>query len=140
MSTLIRQHVLFDDVTAAVLFETYVDSTRHGAAIGSPARMSRFAGDEFAVFGDDRVRGRNLAVVAPRMIVQSWRGSVWHPTDPDSVLVLTFLDGAIDLLQAGVPAHCQEVIAAGWHEMYWVPWRAYFGVTPTGSVGVRHRG
>ena len=128
MSRVIEQTVHFS-VPGRELFETYLDSTRHAAAIGSTVSVSRGAGAEFRAY-DGGLTGRNLAIIPDRLIVQSWRASVWQTDDPDSVLILTFGDdeagGRIDLVQVNVPEHAVAMIDAGWKQHYWQPWSAYF--------------
>src|SRR5215204_5106313 len=90
MSYMIQQSVDFPGVTASELFKTYLTSKRHSAAVGAPATISDQVGAPFKVFGDDGLRGQNLAVVPDRMVVQSWRGRIWGQDDLDSVLTLLF--------------------------------------------------
>lgn len=126
MST-IRQSVEFP-VPPRTLYETYMDSDRHGAAVGGRASIGRLPGTRFWVFAPDAVRGRTLHVVPGRAVVQAWRGQAWRDSDPDSILVLSFLPsprgGRVELLQTLVPEHARELIAAGWRAHYWRPWRA----------------
>lgn len=86
-------------------------------------------GAEFEAFGEDGVRGRNLALVPGRMIVQSCRARPWREDDLDSVLILTFsktAEGArVELVQVNVPDHAFEIIDEGWETQYWKPWREY---------------
>jgi activator of HSP90 ATPase len=136
MSRVIEQTVHFS-VSARMLFDTYLDAEKHAAAIGSSVSVGRQAGAEFRAY-DGGLTGRNLAIVPDRLIVQSWRASVWQADDADSVLILTFGDepagGRIDLVQVNVPEHVVDVIDEGWKQHYWQPWRAHFegrsGQTP----------
>lgn len=88
MTHIIHQTVRFN-ATPVELFNRYADSKKHGAAIGSKVSISQRAGTRFTVF-DGGVRGRTLAVVPNRMIVQSWRASSWKTSDADSILILLF--------------------------------------------------
>ncbi|MGH2362840.1 MAG: SRPBCC domain-containing protein, partial [bacterium] len=63
------------------LYDIYMNSARHGAAIDSTASVSRRVGGPFAAF-DGVLRGRLLAIVPRRMIVQTWRGSDWKKSEP----------------------------------------------------------
>jgi uncharacterized protein YndB with AHSA1/START domain len=72
-----------------VLFDTYLSSRKHTAATGAKAVMSRRVGGTFSAHAG-HLRGRNLAIVPKRLIVQSWRGSNWKKHDLDSTLVLVF--------------------------------------------------
>ena len=64
-----------------------------------------------------------------RMIVQTWRGSNWKRSDPDSILVLTFArarGGArLMTVHANVPDANAKSITRGWHAYSWRPWKAY---------------
>ena len=110
------------------LFDLYLDAKQHGAAIGAKASISRKVGARFSIFGGG-LRGKTLAVVPHRMIVQSWRADSWKPDDTDSILLLLFSEagrgGQIELIQANVPAHTYALIDEGWRKHYWTPWKAY---------------
>jgi uncharacterized protein YndB with AHSA1/START domain len=69
----IRQTATFR-ASPEALFDTYLSSRKHSAATGAPAVMSRKVGGRFRAHGG-HLRGRNLAIVPKRLIVQSWRGS-----------------------------------------------------------------
>src|SRR5688572_8360605 len=127
---MIHQVIEFPGMTPAELYATYTDSARHAAAIGAPVDIEPRPDTPFTAFGEMSVRGTTLAVVPDRLVVQTWRGTVWHDDDPDSILILVFLpteNGArIELLQTGVPLHALDVIARGWHSLYWSRWRQRF--------------
>jgi len=127
MAKTIQQTVKFG-ASPQRLFNIYMDSKRHGEAINSRASVSRKVGGKFSAF-DGALAGRNLAIVPNRMIVQSWRGSNWKKTDPDSILILTFSKapgGArVNLVHANLPDHAYTRIQKGWTTYYWNPWRAY---------------
>ncbi len=93
------------------LFDIYMSPTAHGAAF------------------DGMLRGRMLAIVPRRLIVQTWRGSDWKKSEPDSVLVLAFgkagRGGRITLVHANIPERHHAGIRKGWHTYYWRPWRRY---------------
>lgn len=108
------------------LFSTFLDSTKHAAVTGAPARIGKKAGAAFKAFGG-QLSGRNLLVVPGRLIVQSWRSRGWKAGDPDSILILEFRKtrggGRIDLVQVGVPLHDRRGVINGWKKYYWVPWQ-----------------
>lgn len=127
MTTPIHQPVLFR-ARPEELFDIYLDSKKHSAATGAPARMSRKAGDTFTAWGG-QLRGRNLLIIPGRLIVQAWRATHWKPTDLDSILVLRFSKapgGArVDLVHANVPEHDHKGVSNGWPKNYWKPWKRY---------------
>ena len=127
MTRAIQQSVEFS-VSPKELFELYMDSKKHSAATGGPAKISRKAGGKFTAFGG-MLRGKNLVIIPRRMIVQSWRATHWKAADPDSILVLTFSKsrrgGRIHLVHASVPEYDHRGVSRGWRKYYWNPWKAY---------------
>ena len=112
----------------AELYELYMDSRKHSAATGAPAKLSRKAGGRFTAHGP-ALRGRNLLLIPGRMIVQAWRSTMFKKTDADSILVLTFSKaaggGRVDLVHANVPIQDHEGVRKGWPRYYWKPWKSY---------------
>jgi len=129
MSRSIRQTVKFKDVSAEDLFDIYMDTEKHSAAVKSTAAISKDVGGKFWVFGKNGLKGKNLHLVPKRMVVQTWRSNLFGRSDPDSVLTLTFLDtndGAkIDLFHVNVPDNLYDNTNNGWKKMYWSSWREY---------------
>lgn len=125
----IQQRIPFEGVTPETLFHIYMQPEKHAEAIGAPVWLDPRVGGTFKAFGENHVRGTILEIDPGRRIVQSWRAMPWTESDPDSTLTLTFLEtevGArIELVQTDVPDDAVDIIDAGWHEMYWKPWRAY---------------
>jgi activator of HSP90 ATPase len=122
------QHKVTFRASPDALFDLYLNSRRHSAATGSRAIMSRTVGGKFMAY-EGHLRGRNLAIVPKRLIVQSWRGSDWTKRDLDSILVLVFSrvrgGGRISMSHVNVPDAHASSIDRGWVEYYWRPWRAY---------------
>jgi activator of HSP90 ATPase len=111
------------------LYRTYLDSAKHTAMTGMPAKINEKAGAKWSAFGG-AISGRNLMLVPEKMIVQAWRSRYFKKTDPDSILVLTFSrtpDGAarIDLVHVNVAEQDHAGVTNGWTKYYWDPWRAY---------------
>jgi len=129
MTPAIQQSVVLK-ASAEELFDTYLDSRRHSAMTGSPAKISRRVGAAFTAFGG-QLEGRNLVILPKRIIVQAWRSRHWKAADPDSILVLRFSKapggGRIDLVHANVPKHDHKDVSRGWPRYYWEPWKAYLG-------------
>ena len=130
MTKTIQQSIEFKGVSPKELFDTYMDSKKHAAAIGAPVSISRKVGSRFTAFGKGHLLGTILQIVPNRMIVQSWRGQTeWKDNELDSILVLTFENisgGAkITLVQSGVPERSFDKFNKGWKENYWKPWKLY---------------
>ena len=132
MAKTIQQTVTFN-ASPDELFDIYLDSKKHSAAVNDKASISRAAGRKFSVF-DGYITGTNLLIVPKRLIVQSWRGSDWKAREPDSVLILAFSKagggGQIALVHANVPDNHAASISKGWHQYYWKPWKAYLKRRP----------
>lgn len=127
----IEQTVEFTGLSPSQLFETYMDSEQHAAAINAPASIERRAGGAFRAFGDKGLRGTILHVVPNRMVVQTWRSQTqWKATEPDSILVLNFektANGArLVLVHSGIPDRDFELFNQGWQDRYWNRWRLHF--------------
>lgn len=127
MRNVIRQSVILP-ATAERLFEMYLDPAEHAAFTGMPVTIGREPGAEFRAF-DGQLTGSILAVVPPRLVVQSWRSTKFEPSDSDSTLILTFTSegdaGRVDLVHLDVPDHDFQGVTEGWPKYYWSPWRAY---------------
>ncbi|MGA8142677.1 MAG: SRPBCC domain-containing protein [Candidatus Acidiferrales bacterium] len=127
MTKAIQQSVKFK-ASPRALFEMFLDSKKHSAATGAPAKTSRKANGRFTAWGS-ALSGRNLLIVPNKMIVQAWRANHWKPSDPDSILVLRFSEapegGQVDLVHANVPAYDHRGVSEGWPKYYWKPWKKY---------------
>lgn len=127
MAKTIQQTVRFG-VSPERLFDIYMDSKKHAATTDSTAAVSRKVGGSFAAFKGG-VRGKNLAIVPRRLIVQAARGAGWTRSELDSILILKFDrargGGRIRLVHANVPDRYHAMIKRGWNEYYWKRWRAY---------------
>jgi activator of HSP90 ATPase len=110
------------------LFDAFLDSKKHSALTGAPAKISKKPGGAFHAFGG-AILGRTLMIVPKRMIVQAWRAAHWKATDPDSILVVQFSKaaggGRIDIAHVNVPSHDHKGVTNGWPKYYWKPWKAY---------------
>ena len=127
MPKTLQQKVSFR-ASPGALFDIYLNSRKHTAATGATAKMSRSVGGRFMAHAG-HLRGRNLAIIPKRLIVQSWRGSNWKTGDLDSILVLVFSaarGGArVSMVHANVPDAHAASINRGWVTYYWRPWTAY---------------
>lgn len=130
MRNVLQQSVVLP-APAESLFEMYLDPAAHAAITGSTVTIGAEPGAAFRAF-DGQLSGTILAVVRPRLIVQSWRSTKFHADDPDSTLILSFTPedagsthGRIDLIHLDVPDYDYEDVTEGWSKYYWTPWRNY---------------
>ncbi len=126
MTPTILQRVKFS-ASPEILFEMYMDSKKHAAATGRPAKLSRKVGGDWNAHGG-AIGGKNLLIEPGKRIVQAWRASYWKKHEL-SILILTFEKAAggavVDLVHVGVPQHDQKGVRKGWPTYYWKPWKKY---------------
>jgi activator of HSP90 ATPase len=125
MNKAIEQTIQFKSTTAAELFDILLTSEKHSEIHGgSKTNISKKEGATFSLLNGD-LNGKNLMIVPNRMIVQAWRGNVWKKDDPDSILILMFMDtknGAkIEMVHAFTPDQFVEL----WDKVYWQPIKQY---------------
>ena len=127
MKSVIQQSVLLP-ATAEQLFEMYLTPKLHAAITGAEVTIGPAAGSEFRAF-NGVLTGAVLAVVRPRLIVQSWRSAKFNDEDPDSTVIMTFApegnQARIDLVHVDVPEHDYDDARVGWDKYYWTPWKRY---------------
>ncbi|MCI0401366.1 MAG: SRPBCC domain-containing protein [Gammaproteobacteria bacterium] len=136
MRNVIRQTVVLP-APADTLFDMYLDPKAHEAITGAPVVIGDKRGVEFRAF-HGALTGTILAVIKPRLIVQSWRSTAFTSEDPDSTLILSFTQegdgGRIDLVHLDVPDHDIEGVTQGWEKYYWEPWRKYLQAIKSEAV------
>ena len=133
MSKTIVQDVVFRNTHPDALYELYMDSSKHSRATGAPAEISPDEGGSYSAHSG-YITGRNLQLIKDRLIVQTWRAQSWDKTEVDSTFII-YLEAAgedviLHAVHANVPDHAEESLNAGWHKMYWEPWRLYLAGTP----------
>jgi activator of HSP90 ATPase len=128
ITPVIEQSITFKS-TPAELYELFMDSAKHTAATGAPAKISRKVGGKWTAFGGALV-GKNLELFPNAMIVQAWRSTNFKKDDPDSILIVRFEktpNGAtVHLTHVGVPKQDHKGVTNGWKKYYWGPWKKYF--------------
>jgi hypothetical protein len=130
MRSVIQQSVALP-APPETLFDMYLDPTMHAAITGFPVDIGAESHSPFHAF-NKQLSGEMLAIIRPRLIVQSWRSVKFHDTEPDSTLILMFgpdesnaEHGRINLVHLDVPEHDYNDVIQGWHTHYWDPWRKF---------------
>jgi len=86
------------------------------------------------------ITGKNLQLVTNRLIVQSWRAQSWSGDDIDSTFIIYLepqgADTLLHAVHANIPDSAVEGIDAGWHKMYWEPWKLYLAGTPIAKASM----
>jgi activator of HSP90 ATPase len=127
MAKVVRQSVVLP-ASVRELYAMYLSPKAHAAITGSKVQIGARPGSRFSAF-NGALRGHMLQTIPGRLIVQSWRSSPFHKSDPDSTLILRFTargrKGRIDLVHVNVPDHDYRSVNNGWKTYYWKPWRKY---------------
>lgn len=113
---------------ASELYKIYLDPKRHAAFTGGKVKISAKPGSAFSAFGG-MLAGTMLWTIPEQMIVQRWRSTGFHESDPDSILILAFTQfgkkARIDLIHVNVPEQDHAGVTNGWKTYYWTPLRTY---------------
>lgn len=126
MPKTIRQIATFKASPRAV-YEALMDSRRHSAFTGSPARIDRRPGGRFTAYGG-YLEGVTIELVPDRKIVQFWRSRNWPPFHYSTVtFALSPGRGGTRLrfTQQGVPSSDYRAKRDGWVSSYWEKLRTY---------------
>lgn len=123
----IRQSAMIRS-TPDEVYDALMDSGRHSAFTGSPAKMSRAVGGKFTAW-EGYISGKNLKLVKGKKIVQEWSTTEWPQGYPPSRLEITLSKSKegtlLKMFQSRVPAEQRNDYAEGWKNNYWVPLKAY---------------
>jgi activator of HSP90 ATPase len=124
----IRQTAIIRGATPHDVYETIMDSKKHGALSRQPTKVSRRVGGTFKVGRD--LEGKQLRLVQDKRIVQTWRANNWPKgTYSKATFAFTRAPGGtkITFAQTGVPDEFYGEIASGWKAYYWNPLRKQYG-------------
>ena len=132
MSKTITQKIIFKNISAATLYELYMDAKKHSAVTGAEAKINQKEGSVFTSYGD-YIAGKNLQLIKNKLIVQSWRASDWTEEDIDSTFIIELEEKengtTIYVTHANVPLRQAKSLSDGWHKYYWNPWKAFLGLS-----------
>lgn len=111
------------------VFDSYLDSDFHSAMTGSPANITSEVGDAFTAW-DGYISGKNLELVRPDRIVQTWRAADFPEGAPDSKLTIEIAehDGEtkISVKHEGLPEGTAQRFTDGWRDFYFIPMEDFF--------------
>jgi activator of HSP90 ATPase len=109
------------------VYEALMDSRRHAAFSGVPAKMSRVEGGAFECY-DGSIEGRNVELIENRRIVQAWRITDWDEGVWSIVrfeLAKTKTGTMLVFDHTGIPEDARDGIDSGWTSHYWDPIKKY---------------
>jgi uncharacterized protein YndB with AHSA1/START domain len=126
MPKTIRQTATFKASPRAV-YQALMDSRRHAAFSGMPAKIDPRVGGRFKTYGS-YLEGVTIELVPNKMIVQFWRSRNWPPYHYSTVTFgLSPIPGGTRLrfTQRGVPSNDYRAKRSGWISQYWKKMKAF---------------
>src|SRR5215471_2742804 len=124
----IIREVIFQNTSAQVLYDLYMNAEKHSLISGSPVTITEKEGDAFSAH-QGYITGKNLQLVKGRLIVQSWRAQSWNADEVDSTFIVYLEPKGNDVLlrmnHANVPEEHTDSVDKGWFAHYWNPWKQY---------------
>ena len=114
--------------TPAEVYAALMDSDKHSAFTGEPARIEARAGGAFTCY-DAYIKGVTLELVPDKLIVQAWRSRNW-PKGTYSIVTFKLLKQAggrtqLCFSQIGVPVSDYKEKSGGWKTHYWERLKKY---------------
>ena len=124
----------FPGLSAAEIFNAWLESEAHSAFTGSPARVNPAVGGEFSAW-EGYISGKTLEIEPSRRILQSWRTTEFPEGSPDSLLEISFEeigDGTqLTLVHTNIPDGQGEDYRQGWEDYYFKPMQQFFSAQET---------
>jgi len=131
MATSIKTKNIHHEVTfkasPEAVYEALMDSKKHSAFTGAPAKIATKVSGAFTIFGD-MGSGFNLELVPDKKIVQAWRMSDWPQSQYSVVYFVLAKAGKGTKLvfdHTGVPEKSYKGINEGWRTHYWQPMKKF---------------
>ena len=117
------RHMVRFNATPRAIYRALMDSKKHAAFTGAPAKIDPKVGGRFAAWGQ-HLCGVNVELIKNKRIVQAWRAQNW-PAGHYSIATfeLKAAHGGTVLVftHTGIPAANAKSINAGWKSHYWQP-------------------
>lgn len=128
MKTREINHTVTINAPPAAVFKALVDSKQHSKFTGEPAKMNSKIGGAFRCY-DTYIKGFNLELKRPTLIVQAWKTRNW-PRETWSIVTfkLAKLAGGktkLSFTHVGVPAGDYKSKNTGWRTHYWEPLKKF---------------
>jgi len=118
--------------SAREIYDAWLTSRGHSEMTGAEARMSDALGAEVSAW-NGYISGRNLDLVPPVRIVQSWRTTKFTDQHEDSIITVTLEEAAdgtlLTLVHSNVPDDHRSYEEGGWQSNYFTPMQEYFGAS-----------
>lgn len=131
MLTTVTDHIVFENVEPALLFDLYTNAERHQQFSGAPASITPNAGDTFHTYGG-YCFGKNLHIEPNKLIIQSWKAQGWNEDIDPSLVLLRLMkennDTHVFLTHTHIPSDKADTMLKGWEEWYWSPMKKYLAM------------
>lgn len=115
------RHVVRFNANPRAIYQALMNSKKHTAFTGAPAKIDAKVGGRFSAWGP-HLRGVNVELIKNKRIVQAWRAKSW-PKSHYSIATfeLKRVRGGTPLVftQTGIPARHVRDINGGWKSHYW---------------------
>ena len=130
MTKTIEQQVMIR-ATPAEVFAALMDSDKHSAFTGEPAKIDASEGGTFTCYGD-YINGITLELEPDTRILQAWRSRNW-PKGTYSIVTFKLFKRHgrrthLRFSQIGVPAGDYKEKNQGWRTHYWEPLKRFLEV------------
>ena len=126
------RHVVRFNAKPRAIYQALMNSRKHAAFTGAPAKIAPKVGGRFSAWGP-HLRGINVELIKNKRIVQAWRAANW-PEGHYSIATfeLNRAKGGTVLAftQTGIPAKNARSINAGWKSHYWDLLKMAFNKSP----------
>ena len=122
------RHVVRFNAKPSAIYQMLMNSKKHAAFTGAPAKIAAKVGGRFSAWGP-HLRGITVDLVSDKCIVQAWRAANWpkgHYSIATFELKGTRGGTTLVFTQTGIPAKNARSISAGWHTHYWGPLKEAF--------------
>jgi uncharacterized protein YndB with AHSA1/START domain len=117
------------------VYRTWLSSRGHSAMTGGKARASARVGASYSAW-DGYIRGKNLKLKRPKLIVQSWRNTEFAEAAPDHRIEVRLAKVAggtkMIFVHSGLTPAGIRRYRKGWRDYYFTPMKRYFAAKREG--------
>ncbi|RMD48209.1 MAG: hypothetical protein D6830_07305 [Ignavibacteria bacterium] len=111
------------------IYEAWLDSEKHSAFTGSPAKIERKVGSEFTAW-DGYISGKIEAMYRFYKIIMTWRTTDF-PEDAEDSRIEVLLDPIpegtkVTIVHENIPDGDSKKYRKGWKDYYFNPMKEYF--------------
>ena len=119
------RHVVRFNAKPSAIYQALMNSKKHAAFTGAPAKIDARVGGKFTAWGP-HLRGITVDLVRNKRIVQAWRAANW-PAGHFSIATFTLKSArggsVLVFTQTGIPSKYARSINGGWKSHYWQPFK-----------------